>query len=98
MTEQAHQVRRVEWGHRGLAHSPSGLGAKRKLAQGVSSGELDEIYERAVKAGALGARFQAQAARIFSVVRGERQTKRYGRHWRTCARCPFAWSGGSRLS
>jgi len=31
-----------------------GWEAKRKLASGVSSGELDEIYERAVKAGALG--------------------------------------------
>ena len=28
--------------------------AKRKLARGVSNGELDEIYERALKAGALG--------------------------------------------
>jgi D-glycero-alpha-D-manno-heptose-7-phosphate kinase len=31
-----------------------GWEAKRKLAQGVSNGELDEVYERAVKAGALG--------------------------------------------
>jgi D-glycero-alpha-D-manno-heptose-7-phosphate kinase len=31
-----------------------GWEAKRKLAQGVSSSDLDEVYERAVKAGALG--------------------------------------------
>jgi D-glycero-alpha-D-manno-heptose-7-phosphate kinase len=57
MTEQAHQVRRlVEVGDiDGLgAILHQGWEAKRKLAQGVSSGELDEIYERAVKAGALG--------------------------------------------
>jgi D-glycero-alpha-D-manno-heptose-7-phosphate kinase len=57
MKRQAQQVRRVV-----EAGDIDGLGAilhqgweaKRKLAPGVSSGELDEIYERAVKAGALG--------------------------------------------
>jgi D-glycero-alpha-D-manno-heptose-7-phosphate kinase len=57
MTRQAHQVRRlVELadidGLGAILHQ--GWEAKRKLAQGVSSGELDEIYERAVKAGAIG--------------------------------------------
>ena len=57
MTRQAHQVRRVvELGDiDGLgAILHLGWEAKRKLAQGVSSGELDEIYERAVKSGAIG--------------------------------------------
>jgi D-glycero-alpha-D-manno-heptose-7-phosphate kinase len=57
MTRQAHQVRRlVEAGDvDGLgAVLHQGWEAKRKLAQGVSSDELDEIYERAVKAGAIG--------------------------------------------
>ncbi len=57
MTQQAHQVRRlIEAGDiDGLgAMLHQGWEAKRKLAVGVSSGELDEIYERAVKAGALG--------------------------------------------
>jgi len=57
MKEQAYQVRKLV-----EAADIDGLGtilhqgweAKRKLAQGISSGELDEIYERAVKAGALG--------------------------------------------
>lgn len=57
MTEQARQVRRLVeagdiYGVGAVLHQ--GWEAKRKLAQGVSSGELDEIYERAVKAGALG--------------------------------------------
>ncbi|MGD0059192.1 MAG: GHMP kinase [Verrucomicrobiia bacterium] len=57
MTRQAHQVRRlVELadidGLGAILHQ--GWEAKRKLAQGVSSDELDEIYERAVKAGAIG--------------------------------------------
>ncbi|HUJ71918.1 MAG TPA: GHMP kinase [Verrucomicrobiae bacterium] len=57
MREQAHQVRElVEAGDiDGLgAILHQGWEAKRQLAQGISSGELDEIYERAVKAGALG--------------------------------------------
>lgn len=57
MTQQAHQVRRlVEAGDiDGLgAILHQGWEAKRKLAQSVSSGELDGIYEQAVKAGALG--------------------------------------------
>lgn len=57
MTEQARQVRQLVeagdiYGVGAILHQ--GWEAKRKLAQGVSSGELDEIYERAVKAGALG--------------------------------------------
>lgn len=57
MTRQAHQVRRlVELadidGLGAILHQ--GWEAKRKLAQGVSSNELDEIYERAVTAGAIG--------------------------------------------
>jgi D-glycero-alpha-D-manno-heptose-7-phosphate kinase len=57
MTRQAHQVRRlVELadidGLGAILHQ--GWEAKRKLAQGVSSDELDEIYERAIKAGAIG--------------------------------------------
>ena len=57
MKQQAHQVRQsVEAGDidslGAILHQ--GWEAKRKLAQGVSSSELDEIYERAVKAGALG--------------------------------------------
>jgi D-glycero-alpha-D-manno-heptose-7-phosphate kinase len=57
MKQQAHQVRQsVEAGDiDGLgAILHQGWEAKRKLAQGVSSSELDEIYERAVRAGALG--------------------------------------------
>ncbi len=57
MTRQAHQVRRlVERGDiDGLGPVlHQGWEAKRNLAQGVSSNELDEIYERAVKAGAIG--------------------------------------------
>ena len=57
MTRQALDVRRLleageidELG--GLLHQ--GWEAKRKLASGISSSELDEIYERAMKAGALG--------------------------------------------
>lgn len=57
MTGQAHQVRQlIETGDidglGALLHQ--GWEAKRKLAQGVSSSDLDEIYERAMKAGALG--------------------------------------------
>lgn len=57
MKQQAREVRRlIEAGDidglGGVLHR--GWEAKRKLATGVSSGELDEIYERAVKAGALG--------------------------------------------
>jgi len=57
MKQQAHQVRRlIEAGDiDGLgAMLHQGWEAKRQLAAGVSSSELDEIYERAVKAGALG--------------------------------------------
>ena len=57
MREQAHQVRQLI-----EAGDVDGLGtllhrgweAKRKLAEGVSNNDLDEIYDRAVKAGALG--------------------------------------------
>jgi D-glycero-alpha-D-manno-heptose-7-phosphate kinase len=57
MTRQAHQVRRLVEvadidGLGAILHQ--GWEAKRKLAQGVSSSELDEIYERAIKAGAIG--------------------------------------------
>jgi D-glycero-alpha-D-manno-heptose-7-phosphate kinase len=57
MTRQAHQVRHLVEsadidGLGAILHQ--GWEAKRKLAQGVSSDELDEIYERAVKAGAIG--------------------------------------------
>jgi D-glycero-alpha-D-manno-heptose-7-phosphate kinase len=57
MTRQAHQVRQlIEAGNiDGLGDVlHQGWEAKRKLADGVSSSELDEIYERAVEAGALG--------------------------------------------
>jgi D-glycero-alpha-D-manno-heptose-7-phosphate kinase len=57
MTKQAEQVRQIiesgdieQLGR--VLHE--GWEAKRKLATGISSSELDEIYERAVKAGALG--------------------------------------------
>jgi len=57
MTQQAHEVRRLL-----ESDAVDRLGAllhhawesKRKLAQGISSCEMDEIYARAVKAGALG--------------------------------------------
>jgi D-glycero-alpha-D-manno-heptose-7-phosphate kinase len=57
MVQQAGQVRRLI-----EAGDIDGLGAllhqaweaKRRLADGVSSSDLDEIYDRAVKAGALG--------------------------------------------
>jgi D-glycero-alpha-D-manno-heptose-7-phosphate kinase len=57
MTQQAGEVRALlEAGHveklGGLLHR--GWEAKRKLAAGISSGEMDAIYERAVQAGALG--------------------------------------------
>jgi D-glycero-alpha-D-manno-heptose-7-phosphate kinase len=57
MTRQAHQVRQlIEAGDiDGLgAQLHQGWEAKRQLASGISSSELDEIYERAMKAGALG--------------------------------------------
>jgi D-glycero-alpha-D-manno-heptose-7-phosphate kinase len=57
MTGQAQQVRRlIEGGDiddlGAMLHQ--NWEAKRKLAPGISDGELDGIYERAVKAGALG--------------------------------------------
>ncbi len=57
MTRQAHEVRRMlETGDvAGLGQLlHRGWEAKRKLAKGVSNNEMDEVYERAVKAGALG--------------------------------------------
>ncbi len=57
MTQQAYQVRQlIEAGNidslGALLHE--GWEAKRQLAEGVSNSDLDKIYERAVKAGALG--------------------------------------------
>jgi D-glycero-alpha-D-manno-heptose-7-phosphate kinase len=57
MTRQAHEVRQLLEADRvddlgGMLHN--GWEAKRKLAQGVSNGEMDEIYQRAIAAGALG--------------------------------------------
>jgi D-glycero-alpha-D-manno-heptose-7-phosphate kinase len=57
MTRQAGRVRQlIESGEIGalgpLLHEA--WAAKRKLAQAISSSEMDEIYERAMKAGALG--------------------------------------------
>jgi D-glycero-alpha-D-manno-heptose-7-phosphate kinase len=57
MARQAEEVRGLlEAGHveslGKMLHS--NWEAKRKLASGISSGELDELYERAVKAGAIG--------------------------------------------
>ena len=57
MRQQAHQVRQlIETGDIDglgtLLHA--GWEAKRQLAEGVTNSDLDEIYDRAVKAGALG--------------------------------------------
>jgi D-glycero-alpha-D-manno-heptose-7-phosphate kinase len=57
MTRQAQEVRQViEAGDvQGLGRLlHQGWEAKRKLAHSISNSEMDEIYERAVKAGALG--------------------------------------------
>lgn len=57
MSRQAHEVQRlIEAGNiEGLGPLlHSAWESKRKLAQGISSGEMDEIYERAMAAGALG--------------------------------------------
>lgn len=57
MTRQAGEVRRLLEAGDVAALGPmlhSNWEAKRKLASGISSGELDELYERAVKAGASG--------------------------------------------
>jgi D-glycero-alpha-D-manno-heptose-7-phosphate kinase len=100
MTRQAHQVRRlVELadidGLGAILHQ--GWEAKRKLAQGVSSGELDEIYERAVKAGALGGKISgAGGGGFFSAVRAQRQAP-VGPpgSWPICAKCRSVWSAGA---
>ena len=57
MTKQAHEVRHLlEGGSVGAfgAMLHRGWEAKRRLASGVSSSELDEQYQRALTAGALG--------------------------------------------
>lgn len=57
MTQQAEDVRRVIEAGDVSALGPllhRGFDAKRKLAHNVSTNDLDEIYERAVKAGAIG--------------------------------------------
>jgi len=73
--------------------------SKRKLASGISSGELDEIYERAMKAGALGGKISGAGGGGFfllCVPSGKRQAVRQALS--NLREMPFRLEkGGSRI-
>ncbi|MGD1020023.1 MAG: GHMP kinase [Verrucomicrobiia bacterium] len=102
MTRQAHQVRRlVELadidGLGAILHQ--GWEAKRKLAQGVSSDELDKIYERAVKAGAIGGKISGAGGGGFFLLCVPSDKRQSVRHALSNLReMPFRLErGGSRI-
>jgi D-glycero-alpha-D-manno-heptose-7-phosphate kinase len=102
MTKQAQQVRQLI-----EASDIDGLGAilhqgweaKRRLAQGVSSSELDEIYERGVKAGALGGKISGAGGGGFFLLCVPSDKRQAVRHALSNLReMPFRLErGGSRI-
>jgi D-glycero-alpha-D-manno-heptose-7-phosphate kinase len=102
MKQQSREVRQlVEAGTiEGLgAVLHQGWEAKRKLAQGVSSGELDEIYDRAVKAGALGGKISGAGGGGFFLLCVPSDKRQAVRHALANLReMPFRLErGGSRV-
>jgi D-glycero-alpha-D-manno-heptose-7-phosphate kinase len=102
MTRQAHQVRRLVEvadidGLGAILHQ--GWEAKRKLAQGVSSSELDEIYERAIKAGAIGGKISGAGGGGFFLLCVPSDKRQSVRHALSNLReMPFRLErGGSRI-
>lgn len=102
MAEQGRHVRRIfESGHV-EALGPvlhEGWAAKRKLASGVTNGEMDAIYEKAVAAGALGGKIAGAGGGgffILCVPSDKRQAVRQALH--TLQEMPFHLErGGSRV-
>ena len=102
MANQALQVRQLI-----EASDIDGLGAilhhgweaKRRLAQGVSSSELDEIYERAVKAGAVGGKISGAGGGGFFLLCVPSDKRQSVRHALANLReMPFRLErGGSRI-
>ncbi len=102
MTRQAGEVREmVEAGDvEGLGQLlHRGWEAKRKLAKGVSNNEMDEVYERAVKAGALGGKISGAGGGGFfllCVPSNKRQAVRHALD--NLQEMPFRLErGGSRI-
>jgi D-glycero-alpha-D-manno-heptose-7-phosphate kinase len=102
MTQQAHEVRRML-----EAGDVAGLGqllhrgweAKRKLARGVSNNEMDEVYERAVKAGALGGKISGAGGGGFFLLCVPSDKRQAVRHaLANLQEMPFRLErGGSRI-
>jgi D-glycero-alpha-D-manno-heptose-7-phosphate kinase len=102
MTRQAGEVRgMLEAGDvEGLGQLlHRGWEAKRKLAKGVSNNEMDEVYERAIKAGALGGKISGAGGGGFfllCVPSNKRQAVRHALD--NLQEMPFRLErGGSRI-
>ena len=102
MTRQAHEVRHLlEGGSVGafgaLLHR--GWEAKRRLAAGVSSSELDEQYQRALAAGALGGKISGAGGGGFFLLCVPSECRAAARHaFSELREMPFHLErGGSRV-
>ena len=102
MTRQAQEVRQIiEAGDvQGLGRLlHQGWEAKRKLAHSISNSEMDEIYERAVKAGALGGKISGAGGGGFFLLCVPSDKRQAVRHALSNLReMPFRLErGGSRV-
>jgi len=102
MTRQAHEVRQLLEGGSIGAFGPllhRGWEAKRRLAAGVSSSELDEQYQRAMAAGALGGKISGAGGGGFFLLCVPSESRAAVRHALTELReMPFHLErGGSRV-
>jgi D-glycero-alpha-D-manno-heptose-7-phosphate kinase len=102
MTRQAQEVREIiEAGDvQGLGRLlHQGWEAKRKLAQSISNSEMDEIYERAVNAGALGGKISGAGGGGFFLLCVPSDKRQAVRHALSNLReMPFRLErGGSRI-
>ena len=102
MTRQAQEVRQIieagdAQGLGRLLHQ--GWEAKRKLAHSISNREMDEIYERAVKAGALGGKISGAGGGGFFLLCVPSDKRQAVRHALSNLReMPFRLErGGSRV-
>ena len=102
MTRQAHEVRHLLEGGSIGAFGPllhRGWEAKRRLAAGVSSSELDEQYQRAMAAGALGGKISGAGGGGFFLLCVPSESRATVRHALAELReMPFHLErGGSRV-
>ena len=73
--------------------------AKRKLASGVSNGQIDDAVGRALDAGATGAKLTgAGGGGFLLVICPWSSSAPSAGAWRTCGNCRSSWTGWARAS